>query len=142
MTVQAILLPMFVQVLLTFILLFWMTVLRLQALRRGQVRADAVALRQSNWPPRVTQISNAFHNQLELPVLFYVAMLLALDTKTLDLFILVLAWMFVISRILHAYIHVTSNQLEHRTPVFMIGAIALLLIWIIVIARVLLLAVV
>lgn len=136
MSIQTILLPMFVQVLLTFILLFWMIGLRLQALRRGQVRAESIALREAKWPPRVIQIGNAFHNQLEVPVLFYVVMLLALETKTLDLFILVLAWMFVISRILHAWIHVTSNQLEHRTPVFLIGAIAVLLIWIIVIGRV------
>ncbi|ODA66526.1 MAPEG family protein [Methyloligella halotolerans] len=135
MSIQSILLPMFVQVLLTFILLFWMIGLRLQALRRGQVRAEAIALRESKWPPRVIQIGNAFHNQLEVPVLFYVVMLLALTTQTLDLFVLVLAWMFVISRIVHAVIHVTSNSLQHRTPVFLIGAIAVLLIWIIVIGR-------
>ena len=136
MSIQSILLPMVVQVLLTFILLFWMIGLRLQALRRGQVRAESIALRESKWPPRVIQIGNAFHNQLEVPVLFYVVMLLALETQTLDLFILVLAWMFVVSRIVHAWIHVTSNQLEHRTPVFLVGAIAVLLIWIIVIGRV------
>lgn len=138
MSVQAILLPMFVQVLLTFFLLFWMTGLRLQALRRGLVRPEAVSLREANWPPRVMQIANAFHNQLELPILFYVVMLLGLETRTLDVFILVLAWMFVIARIVHVWIHVTDNRLEHRTPVFLIGAIALLLIWIIIVGRVVL----
>lgn len=137
MSIQSILLPMFAQVLLTFILLFWMIWLRLQALRREQVRAESIALREAKWPPRVIQIANAFHNQLEVPVLFYVVMLLALETGTLDLYVQVLAWMFVISRVVHAWIHVTSNQLEHRTPVFLVGAIAVLLIWIIVIGRVL-----
>ena len=47
-------------------------------------------------------------------------------------------WMFVLSRIVHATIHVTSNRLSHRTPVFLIGAIALALMWVIVIARVIL----
>ena len=140
MSVQIILLPMFVQVVLTFLLLFWMVALRLQALSRGQVRPEAVALREANWPPRVIQIGNAFHNQLELPMLFYVVMLLGLVTQTLDLYIQVLAWMFVIARIVHAWIHVTKNQLEHRTPVFLISAIALLLMWIIIFARVMLAA--
>jgi hypothetical protein len=141
MSVQTILLPMFVQVLLTFVLLFWTIGLRLQALRRGQVRPEAISLREANWPPRVIQLGNAFHNQLELPILFYVVMLLGLQTRTLDLFILVLAWMFVIARIVHAWIHVTRNQLEHRTPVFLVSAIALLLMWIIIFARVMLAAI-
>jgi hypothetical protein len=136
-TVQAILVPMFVQVGLTFVLLFWMSVLRLRAIRLGQVQLGQVALREPNWPPRVTQIGNAFHNQLELPVLFYVVVLLALQTETLDVVLLVLSWMFVLSRLVHAYIHVTSNGLE-RTAVFLVGAVALLLMWVIVIARFLL----
>ena len=72
-------------------------------------------LREPNWPPRVLQIANAYHNQLELPVLFYIVMLLAMSTRTLDVVIYVLAWMFVLSRIAHAYIHVTSNRLDRRT---------------------------
>ena len=72
MSIQAMLMPMFAQVALTFVLLFWMSVLRLRALRAGGVQPQHVALREPNWPPRVLQVGNAFHNQLELPVLFYV----------------------------------------------------------------------
>ncbi|MGZ5849879.1 MAG: MAPEG family protein [Methyloceanibacter sp.] len=140
MTIQAILVPMFAQVGLTFVLLFWMSVLRLGALRAGGVQSKDVALREPNWPPRVLQVGNAFHNQLELPVLFYTVVLLALVTETLDTVLLVLSWMFVLSRLVHAYIHVTSNRLDRRTAVFLVGAIALLLMWVIVIARFLLLA--
>jgi hypothetical protein len=142
MSIEAILLPMFVQAALTFVLLFWMTGLRLRAIRLGEVKPQHVALREPNWPPRVQQIGNAFHNQLELPMLFYVVVLLALNTKTLDVTLYVLMWMFVLSRLVHVWIHVTSNQLSHRTPVFLIGAIALLLIWVIVVARVILFPVV
>lgn len=138
MSVQAILLPMFVQVGLTFVLLFWMGALRFRAIRLGQVDPHHVRLREPNWPPRVLQIGNAYHNQLELPVLFYVVVVLALHTQTLDVVLLVLSWMFVLSRLVHAYIHVTSNRLDRRTGVFGVGAIALLLMWVIVIARFLL----
>ncbi|HXG79931.1 MAG TPA: MAPEG family protein [Methyloceanibacter sp.] len=138
MTVQAILLPMFVQVGLTFVLLFWMSALRLAAIRSGQVDPQKVRLREPNWPPRVTQVANAFHNQLELPMLFYVVVLLAFLTQTLDVVLLVLSWMFVLARLVHAYVHVTSNRLDRRTGVFGIGAIALFLMWVIVIARFLL----
>jgi hypothetical protein len=138
MSIQAILMPLFVQVALTFVLLFWMSALRYQAVRTGQVEPDKVRLREPNWPPRALQIANAYHNQLELPVLFYVVMLLAMSTQTLDVIIYVLAWMFVLARVAHAYIHVTSNRLDRRTGVFGVGAIALLLMWVIVIARILL----
>ena len=71
-------------------------------------------------------------------MLFYVVTLLALITETLDVILYVLSWMFVLSRIVHAYIHVTSNRLDRRGGVFGVGAIALLLMWVIVIARILL----
>jgi hypothetical protein len=136
MSIQAILLPMFVQVALTFLLLFWMIALRLRVIRKGVVNPQQVALREPAWPPHVLQIGNAFHNQLELPVLFYVVVLLALVTKSLDVTLYVLMWMFVVTRLLHTGIHVTSNRLDHRTAMFMIGAVALALIWVIVIARI------
>jgi len=138
MSIQAILMPMFAQVALTFVLLFWMGAVRARALRLGQVDAHQVRLREPNWPPRVLQIGNAYHNQLELPVLFYVVVLLAFQTQTLDVVLLVLSWMFVLSRLVHAYVHVTSNRLDRRTAVFVVGAIALFLMWVIVIARFLL----
>jgi hypothetical protein len=140
MTIQVILLPMFAQVALTFLLLFWMTVLRLRAVRVGGVNPQQVALREPAWPPRVLQVGNAFHNQLELPMLFYIVVLLALTTKTLDVILYVLSWMFVASRYVHTYIHVTSNRLDRRTAVFLIGAIALTLMWVIVFGRVMLLS--
>jgi hypothetical protein len=130
--------PMFVQVALTFVLLFWMSALRVRALRIGQVDPEKIRLREPHWPARVLQIANAFHNQLELPVLFYVVVLLAFASETLDVTLLILSWMFVLSRIVHAYIHVTSNRLDRRTGVFAVGAIALLLMWVIVTARIIL----
>ncbi|MGH6864929.1 MAG: MAPEG family protein [Methyloceanibacter sp.] len=136
MSIQAILLPMFAMVALAFVLLFWTLLLRLRVLRRGEVSPHQVALREQAWPPYVIQIGNAFHNQLELPMLFYVAVLLALITRTLDVVLYVLMWMFVISRYLHTFIHASYNRLDHRTAVFMLGAIALALMWIIVIARI------
>ena len=79
-----------------------------------------------------------FHNQLELPTLFYVVVLLALITQTLDVVLLVLSWMFVLARLVHAYIHVTSNRLDRRTGIFAVGVAALFLMWVIVVARFLL----
>ena len=48
----------------------------------------------------------------------------------------VLETTIVLSRVVHAVIHVTSNRLAHRTPMFLMGAIALALIWIIIAGRI------
>jgi hypothetical protein len=136
MTVQAILAPLFVLVALTFALLVWMGTARFAAARRGEVRVRDIALGQLNWPPRVQQISNCYHNQLQLPVLFYVLTILALFLRKADLLFVVMAWIFVLLRFLHAAIHVTSNRVIHRFQAFAAGAVVLLLMWIIFAVRV------
>ena len=81
MSIQVILLPLFVQVALTFVLLFWMGLSRVGAIRRKETRISDVALGQLNWPIKVQQISNCFANQFQLPVLFYALVALALLIK-------------------------------------------------------------
>jgi len=138
MTVQDILAPLFVLVALTFVLLFWMGAVRYTAVRRGEARVGDIALGQLAWPPRVQQISNCYHNQFQLPVLFYVLTILALFLRKADLLFVLMAWIFVILRILHAAIHVTSNHVGRRFQAFAAGALVLLLMWLIFAVRVLL----
>jgi len=51
MTIQAVLLPLFVEVILAFVLLYRMAHLRTSAFRKGDINARDVALRGPNWPP-------------------------------------------------------------------------------------------
>lgn len=138
MSIQMILAPLFVQVILTLVLLFWTGGARVGAVRRGDVRARDIALREPNWPKRETQIANAYHNQLELPVLFYVLTILAIITRHADLLFVVLAWVFVVLRLAHVYIHLTSNHVGKRFAAFAASATVLALMWIIFIVRILL----
>ena len=57
-------------------------------------------MREPNWPQRTTQVANSFSNQFELPVLFYVLTILAYMTHQAGLVFVVLAWIFVIFRLL------------------------------------------
>lgn len=131
MSLQTVLLPLFVQVALTFVLLFWMGGARVSSIRAGEVKMRDIALRQPNWTPRVLKIGNAYHNQLELPLLFYVLTILALFTRQADLLFVLLAWLFVATRLIHAYIFVTSNHVGRRFYAFLSGAIVLLIMWIV-----------
>jgi hypothetical protein len=129
MPVQYVLLPLFVEVTLTFVLLFWMAGARVAAVRRGDVHPRDVALREPNWPQQETQIGNAYHSQLELPMLFYVLTILVIITRHADYLFVVLAWLFVALRLLHAYIHVTSNRMTRRFAVFAAAAVVLVVMW-------------
>ncbi len=137
MSVQAILLPLFVEVILTFILLFWMAFLRTRDFNTGVVRPEDIALREPNWPKRSQQVANSFSNQFELPVLFYVLTILEYVTHTAGIVFVVLAWVFVLFRCLHAFVHVTSNIVRLRGALFGVAAFVLAVMWVICIVEVL-----
>jgi hypothetical protein len=130
MSVQMVLLPVFVLVGLTFTLLIWMAGARRNALVSKETRVRDIVLGQPNWPVRATQIGNCFKNQFELPVLFYVLIALALPLRHADLVIVMLSWVFVVARFIHAGIFVTSNDLNRRSLAWFAGVLVLLVMWI------------
>ena len=139
MSLQMVLLPVFAQVGLTFALLFWMTAARGRALSSGQTRSRDIALGQSNWPERATQIGNCFRNQFELPLLFYALIALALPIRHADLVIVMLSWVFVVTRFVHAKIFMSSNELSRRSGAWLAGVLVLLAMWVYFALKILLL---
>src|SRR3954467_11480019 len=123
MSIQAILLPLFVEVLLTFALMFGMMYHRTRALSSGETRLSDIAMREPNWPTRATQFAYAFSNQFELPVLLYVLTILVIVTHHADLLFVMLAWIFVVMRVLQAGIHVTGNNVRFRGAFYGVGAL-------------------
>ncbi|BAQ45290.1 MULTISPECIES: MAPEG family protein [Methylobacterium] len=138
MSFKALLAPVFVQVLLTFCLLFWTGRVRFAAARVGAVRVQDVSLGERTWPAPVQQVSNAFANQFELPVLFYAVVGLALATRQGDTLFVGLAWLFVLTRIVHAGIYATSNVVIRRFQAFLAGALVLLAMWFVFAVKILL----
>jgi len=138
MSIHAVLFPVFVQVALTIVLLFWMGFARRGAIKRKETRIANIALGQMNWPPRVQQLSNSYASQFQVPVLFYVLVVLAIVTRQSDLLFVVLAWLFVLTRLVHAYIHTGTNYVPHRFNAFLAGVVILLAMWLIFAAHILL----
>ncbi len=137
MSLQAVLLPLFVEVLLTLALWIWMAGLRTRDLGSGGVRPESIALREPNWSKQTLQVAYSFSNQFELPVLFYVLTILAYVTHKAGVAFVILAWIFVIFRLLHAYVHTTRNVVRVRGTLYGIAAFALLINWVIYIVEVL-----
>jgi hypothetical protein len=139
MSVQMVLLPVFAQIGLTFALLLWMSGARGRALSSGKTRKGDIALGQSNWPERATQVGNCYRNQFELPLLFYALIALALPIRHADLVIVMLSWVFVVTRFVHAGIFVGSNELRQRSSAWLAGALVLLAMWVYFALKILLL---
>jgi hypothetical protein len=137
MSIPAVLLPVFVLIALTFALNTWMGYLRTSSVRRGEVKIRDIALGERNWTKQTQQVNNAFHNQFELPVLFYVLVIFALITRQADLLFVAMSWIFVVLRLAHAYIMVTTNYVPRRAQVHFLGMIVLVLMWIIFAVRIL-----
>ena len=129
MSVQMVLLPVFVLVGLTFVLLLWMAGARRATLVSGETKIRDIALGQQNWPQRATQIGNCYRNQFELPMLFYVLIALALPLRKADLVIVLLSWVFVVTRFVHAGIFVSSNDLNRRSLAWFAGVLVLFAMW-------------
>jgi hypothetical protein len=139
MSIQMVLLPVFVLVGLTFALLLWMVGARRNALVGGETKIRDIALGQPNWPNRATQIGNCYKNQFELPLLFYILIALAMPLRHADLFVVLMSWVFVVTRFAHAGIFVTSNDLGQRSTVWLAGVLVLLAMWIYFVLKILLL---
>ncbi|HUL88329.1 MAG TPA: MAPEG family protein [Pseudolabrys sp.] len=136
MSIRFVLLPLFVEVLLTFGVMFGMMYFRTSSLQRGETRFADIALREPNWPVRATQFGYAFANQFELPVLFYVLTILEIITHSADLLFVLLAWVFVAMRVLQAVVHVTNNNVRVRGAFYGVGALVLFIMWMIYIVRI------
>ncbi|ABD07887.1 Protein of unknown function DUF1123 [Rhodopseudomonas palustris HaA2] len=139
MSVQMVLLPVFVLIGLTFALLLGTFRERRRALVSRETQIRDVALGQPNWPDRATKVANCYRNQFELPVLFYALIAIGLPLRRIDLVLVLLSWVFVVARFAHAGIFVSSNDFGQRSTAWFAGALVLLAMWVYFALRMLLL---
>ena len=128
----AILYPVFVQVLLVIVVGMLMAAARARAVKtmdRQRGNPD-LAMGRVSWPDDATKRANSYRNQFEAPVLFYAVVAFALITKGADTLMIVLAWLFVLTRMVHAAIHIGPNKVRWRSPAFALGFLIVVLMWI------------
>ena len=120
---------MLAHVLLVYIVYLVMARRRYFAIKSGEAKAGQYRVRSTEPASSVT-VANNLINQFELPVLFYALCLTLFVTNGVNYLTLALAWIFILSRYVHAWVHLTSNKLRHRSRVFFFGAVVLLLAWV------------
>lgn len=129
MNQTAIFWPMLLQVALVFAVYVLISRRRVAAIKAGNAKPGQFRENQIE-PPESMFVRNNLANQFELPVLFYAACLSLFVTGGVTAITLVLAWFFALSRIAHAWVHITSNRLRYRRPIFTLGYLSLGGMWI------------
>lgn len=139
MTFQPILIPVFVMVALTFVVAFVMGRRRFRYYREQRLHPQKTASRYDmNRLMEDNRAADHFMNLFEMPVLFYVAVIIALITQNTSDWLLGLAWLFVAARIVHAFIHCTSNNVFRRFKAFISGFFILMAMWVLLIVDIVL----
>ncbi|WP_181705539.1 MAPEG family protein [Chthonobacter rhizosphaerae] len=122
----ALVLAMLLQLAWTFAVMVWTARVRFAAARAKRVTGN-IALDHRAWPDDVLKVSNNMNNQFETPTLFYALVLLALVLGLADWVLVVLAFAYVASRVVHTAIHTGSNRIVQRFQVFLVGVGCLML---------------
>jgi len=126
---QLLLLPAFVHFALIVYLLTRTGYGRVQAVRTGLLKLHEIDSNKSAHPEAVRNFANNYQNQFELPVLFYVIVSFAMITGLVDVALIVFAWAFVGSRLLHSFVQTGKNNIALRLKVFVLGLTCLAGMW-------------
>ncbi|MCR9184321.1 MAG: MAPEG family protein [Halieaceae bacterium] len=118
--------PVLAQILLTIAVYILLGRRKSAAVKAGQVNRELAALDNSAWPQSVVKVSNNLANQFEAPVLFYTLCLVLMALEQGNGMAVPLAWLFVLSRCAHAWVHIGSNHVPYRFRLFAFGLLLLL----------------
>ncbi|MFQ5634632.1 MAG: MAPEG family protein [Gammaproteobacteria bacterium] len=124
--------PVFAMVALTVATTYRLALKRVTAIkaRRVDVRFFK-SYRGYDEPEDLAVASRNLLNLFETPMLFYVVAVLIYVTGQASGTLVALAWLYVATRYLHSYIHLTTNAVVWRFRVFGAGFIILTLIWVV-----------
>ena len=125
-----ILYPVFAMFLLVAIVLLRMRSLRFAAVRRGEVSVRYYrAFQGAEEPEPLRVISRHFRNLFEVPVLFYVGVIMTYMTHQVSVWMVACAWAYVLLRYVHSWVHLTTNVVVVRFSVYFASGAVLCVMW-------------
>ncbi|MFT2096990.1 MAPEG family protein [Marinomonas sp. 2405UD66-6] len=123
--------PMFLMVVLTFIIACITLKARFDSVKNKTVKTKFYSLMDGQEVPDIiTKTTRNFNNQFEVPVLFYVVCSLYIFWGINSYFALIVAWLFVVLRVVHSYIHLTYNHVFHRMITFWLSLLCVMTLWV------------
>lgn len=119
--------PVLAQILIPLVVLILNGKRKADDVKSGGFDRDKAAMDNEAWGKPTILTSKNLANQFQFPVVFYVLCLVLASLSAVSTAVLVVAWLFVVARSIHAYVHVTTNYVPARLRAF-IFSIALLMV--------------
>jgi hypothetical protein len=124
------LLPVFLHFLMVFFIGALMGRARFRGGAEGRFKRSDIINNSNGYPADIKKIGDSFNNQFQLPVSWYSCVAFVMITGTADRFLVLLSWVFLVSRVMHAANHIGANTLPQRFYFYLTGFIALAAMWI------------
>ena len=138
---EAIFAPMIAFTLL--VLLLWMRLgfVRISGARRRAISPEYIRVGSGPEPPEyVVVIHRHFSNLFEVPVLFYIVCIALFVTRNAGGLAISLAWFFVLARLAHTALVLTTNRPTQRVIPYVLSSLAVFGLWLLLGLRVFLAA--
>lgn len=127
---KQILYPAFALFLLTCIVFLRLRSLRFAAVRTRTVSASYYrAFQGGSEPEHIQVVTRNFVNLFEVPVLFYVIVIMIYVTQQVSLGLVVAAWLYVALRYAHTFVHLGSNDVIRRFTIYLASGVVLAAMW-------------
>lgn len=119
--------PMFVLILMSQLLYLPLVTCKIKAVKNRLVDRKKAALDANAWTEDVQKINNHLRNLFETPLLFYVLCITQYVTDQVTGWTVGLAWLYVLARLAHMFVHTRSNFVPLRMRLFA-SSMAILLV--------------
>lgn len=131
MSAEFLVFPMFAQVVFTWLLGARMFFTRVAGVKSGRIPMNFFKTYQgaSELPEDIVVIGRNFDNQFQLPLLFQVGCLAHIAIGSAGFATFLIACTFVLSRLLHSYIHLGANKPLLRARVYITGWFLTIVLW-------------
>jgi hypothetical protein len=126
---KLILYPVFAMFLLVAIVLLRLRSMRFAAVRKREVDVRYYRAFQGDEPEPLRVIARHFANLFEVPVLFYVVVLMTYVAQQVSWWLVGCAWAYVALRYAHTWVHLTRNDVIVRFSVYFASNAVLAAMW-------------
>jgi hypothetical protein len=116
-------------------LLVALVLLRMRSMRFAAVRRKEVSIKyyrafqDDTEPEPLRVVARHFSNLFEVPVLFYVGVIMIYVTHQANGWLVGCAWAYVALRYVHSWVHLTANDVVVRFGVYAASGLVLCVMW-------------
>ncbi|HFB65645.1 MAG TPA: MAPEG family protein [Aeromonadales bacterium] len=130
MDIRFMILPGAILAIYTILVLFKLAILRRNAAHSGRIEVQYFKLYTGfDVPDDLRLWERHYNNLLELPIVYYFAIFVAISLQLTNMLNISLAWIYLVLRLFHSIIHLNGNKVKYRFQIFALSAFTLLTLW-------------